>query len=89
MDWQPIETAPRDGTTIIGATFNAPWADSHMNGRICKAWYQPEFDAFISSAREMQFHNGFTFEDGSTRKLHSPSIEPVSHWIPLPAPPVT
>lgn len=82
--WLPIDLAPRDGTPIIGAYFNSPWAESHLNGTIARVWFQPEFDAFISSAREMQMHNGYTFVDGSTRKLHSPAIERVTHYIPMP-----
>lgn len=86
--WLPIETAPK-GEMVIGGYFNQPWSEGHREGRIVKCWWQPEFEAFISSCREMQMHNGYTFEDGSTRQLHSPEIEDVSHWMPLPPPPTT
>ena len=81
MTWQPIETAPKDGSPIIGIHWDA---ESYENkGRIARVWWQPEFDAFISSCREMQMHNGYTFADGSKRKLHSPMIEEVTHWMPF------
>jgi Protein of unknown function (DUF551) len=86
-EWQPIETAPKD-EMIIGGYFNQPWAESHREGRIVKCWYQSEFDAFISSCREMTMASGYTI-DGLQSNLHSPVIEDVSHWMPLPAPPET
>lgn len=86
VGWMPIETAPKD-RMFIGGYFNQPWAESHREGRIVKCWWQPEFEAFISSCREMTMHSGYSFEDGTKRKLHSPDIEEVSHWMPLPPPP--
>ena len=84
QSWQPISTAPTDGTPIIGTFMNMPWADDHMNGRIVKCWYQPEFSAFISSCRQMSGAPGYTFENGKSELLHSPDIEPVTHWIAVP-----
>jgi hypothetical protein len=88
MEWHSIENAPKDGTPIIGAFFAIRWADSHRKDDIVRCWWQPEFDAFISSARVMQMAAGYTFEDGSVRRLHSPTVEPITHWMPLPPPPV-
>lgn len=86
-EWQPIETAPRDGTAFIGGFFGIRWADSHKRCDVVRCWWQPEFGAFISSCREMTMAPGYTFEDGTTRQLHSPNIEPVTHWIPMPPDP--
>lgn len=87
-DWQPRETAPKDGTRFIGAFWSIPWADHHKYGDVVVCWWQPEFDAFISSCREMTLADGYSFEGGHTKKLHSPTIEPITHWMPLPQPPV-
>ena len=84
MHWQPIETAPKDGTPIIGSFFAIRWADSHRKHDIVRCWWQPEFDAFISGCRQMQLAPGYTFPDGENTQLPSPEIEPVTHWLPLP-----
>ena len=85
--WQEISSAPKDGTPIIGAIFSIGWSDSHRRGDIVRCWYQEEFDAFISSARVMVLAEGYSFDDGQTQQIHSPVIEPVTHWMPLPEPP--
>ena len=85
--WQTIDSAPKDGRPIIGGFFKQPWSESHRNGDIVKCWWQPEFDAFISSCREMRLAAGYTFEDGADRQLHSPVTEKISHWMPLPEAP--
>lgn len=81
--WRTIESAPRDGTIIIGARFGK-YSDQRFLEQL---WWQPEFDAFIRSCREMVMHNGYTLENGETRKLHSPEIYKPTHWMPLPPPP--
>lgn len=83
--WQDIATAPRDGTRIIGAFWSICWADSHRKGDVVACWWQPEFDAFISSCRQMTMAEGYTI-NGKTSELHSPTVEPITHWMPLPPP---
>jgi|GEM_PF-2416298 len=85
LEWQPIETAPKD-VMIIGGYFDQPWMESHREGRIVQCWWQGEFACFISSCREMTMAPGYAI-DGQTRMLHSPVREDVTHWMPLPAPP--
>lgn len=87
QEWRDIKDAPKDGTPIIGAYFDVPRADSHLKGRIVRCWYQPEFSAFISSCRQMTLAADYTFAGGTRQKIHSPEIETVSHYLPLPEPP--
>lgn len=82
-EWQDISTAPKDGTVIIGAA----WRRRSEGGeRIWRCWWQPEFDGWIESCRQMTMAPGYTI-DGQTQKLHSPDHAYPTHWMPLPAPP--
>lgn len=85
-DWQDIASAPKDGTPILGGYFNQPWCNQHCEGRIVRCWFQPEFGAFISSCRQILMAEGCSI-DGQTTKLHSPTVEGVTHWLPLRPPP--
>lgn len=76
--WQPIETAPKDGTVIIAARFD----DSEF---VTRAWWQPEFDSWIEGARQIVMAPGY-FIDGGDRKLHSPQIVKPTHWQPYQSP---
>lgn len=80
MEWQPISTAPKDGTTVILAG----------DGRVtCGEWCKP------SETPRIKYVNGFAPEpewdewdpfwsshDGGFTEEHPPS-----HWMPLPPPP--
>lgn len=77
--WQPIETAPKDGKPIV-AVHHRYYSDWHV------VWWQPEFEDFISSCREMTMAPGYTI-NGKTRELHSPVTHSLTHWMPLPEPP--
>lgn len=81
-EWQPIETAPRDGTEIIGIFSNdygdqpkptvyGPWTIAFRNG----AWWASWDDA---SVIEAEGYWGCDFKGAP--------IDP-THWMPLPEPP--
>lgn len=75
QDWQPIETAPKDGTSIIAIRY-----DYYDRIEAARCWFQPEFDAFITGCRQLSWEGG--------SELHSPDIfkNPI-HWMPLPSAP--
>lgn len=71
MEWQPIETAPKDGTTVLG-----------YSEFIASDWNS---DAAIASIQWYDYGNevfGWYGSGPSGLVLTS-----ASHWMPLPAPP--
>jgi len=68
MDWQPIETAPKDGRTVI----LVDWEQVCMlsDGPLLGACY---------------WHSGLNEWVGAGG---SADVDPATHWMPLPAPPV-
>jgi|688.fasta_scaffold191249_7 hypothetical protein len=74
-DWQPIETAPKDGTRIIvgkESGYVMAWASSAY-------WFNRE-PCRHSPACKPGTHVGWT--DGFD------TLSAPTHWMPLPAPPV-
>ena len=71
MTWQPIETAPKDGTAILvygkGRNTYAPYMG-------VREWYGEWLDPNI---------NGHDLNDDLTHIVTSS----LSHWMPLPEPP--
>lgn len=71
-EWKPIETAPKDGTTILAW---GRYSDMPFTVRWKEKDWQPVWDGWpvIQSAGD------------SWTEYHS--ADPISHWMPLPAPP--
>ncbi len=80
--WQPIETAPKDGTEVLAVfshdygyqdkpTVYGPWTVSFWRGLWVSSW---DGQRVISSQSDF----GTDYRD--------PDIEP-THWMPLPEPP--
>ncbi|MGQ3297708.1 hypothetical protein [Reyranella sp.] len=72
--WRPMATAPRDGSPFWGKV---------GSDAIRMLWHD-EFKAFVSSWNQMQMHNGWTFDDGSTVRNHSPVKHEPEAWMPMP-----
>lgn len=75
--WRRMETAPRDGSPFWGKV---------GDDAIRMLWHD-EFKAFVSSWNQMTMHNGWTFDDGSTVRNHSPVKHEPEAWMPMPPAP--
>ena len=71
-EWQPIETAPKDGTSVD--LWVVPRGFSAGGGRVCDAWF---FDGqwWVYA------------EDGDEQNRGKIPNEIVTHWMPPPEPP--
>lgn len=80
--WQPIETAPKDGTEVIGVFSNDYGYQSTptVYGPWTMAWRHGEWQSSWDEAQVVESMSDF----GTTMK--SLDLEP-THWMPLPAPP--
>ena len=83
MKWQPIETAPKDGTEILlynedGNIESGNWVEAEPDGTDCMG----------SDAGWMSF-SGFTFPGRSfgNPDYFTKQQAPPTHWMPLPEPP--
>lgn len=79
MTWQPIASAPRDGTLFWGLVENDA----------IRMWWHAEF-GFVSAVRRMDLHDGSTHADtGLPYRDHSPTKHDPAFWMPVPTRPVT
>jgi hypothetical protein len=82
MDWQPISTAPKDGTEILG------WR--YENGTLLVRWIAP---VDFLTERELEENHLDSDEDSDwffadfVRGGRLEGDECPTHWMPLPSPP--
>ena len=76
MNWQPIETAPKDGTMLL-----------LTNGRqVFPGWWDESYDGFPWIIVDMAAR--CVSEGGQTAALGNAANEGYpTHWMPLPPPP--
>lgn len=73
MDWQPIETAPKDGTEILTCSFEVTQKPDGSS----LIWYDCEVVHWVDYEERGGWWNGDVI-----RYPDSPT-----HWMPLPEPP--
>lgn len=79
--WQPIETAPKDGTEIIGAFYRDYGGGSTSSyGPWTVAWDGKKWRSSWDKAEVVEYMSDFGTE------YKEPDIQP-THWMPLPNPP--
>lgn len=77
MDWQPIETAPKDGTPVL---LYGEWA-----GEIWGVFDEPSMEVGLYAGSGDYARQGFLWA-ATGGDAYATWCKP-SHWMPLPAPP--
>lgn len=80
--WQPIETAPKDGTYFLALMQQDFSADDLKGER--QGWLHLPRYPFVCSYQHDE--DGGFFAEADTCGIHGKDCEP-THWMPLPAPP--
>jgi hypothetical protein len=78
-EWQPIETAPKDGTNVfvcVPTDSSFPTAAFYLTSAYCEEEYgDPDY-----------MEEGWYWAPGYPSDFHEYPINP-THWMPMPAPP--
>ncbi len=84
-EWQPIDTAPKDGTKILG------WAADEEDGWeiMVVSWAEAQHDPESEFAEHDAGWNGRILYPGhlSNDDDPCPPTFTITHWMPLPEPP--
>lgn len=89
-EWQPIETAPKDGTVIFGY-IGVPWLFVWVNRPESETTTTGVWPFRKTITKERVFrgwHGVIPYEDGYALlwPRHAKTNQP-THWMPLPEPP--
>jgi len=82
MRWQPIETAPRDGTLVLVCNTLDNGTITSIDGKIAVARYAYHLDGLEESIWEY----GTYYSENSAGNQGAYVIS-ATHWMPLPKPP--
>ncbi|HYF54177.1 MAG TPA: hypothetical protein VEA41_07955, partial [Salinarimonas sp.] len=81
MSWEPIETAPKDGTEIIvGVDIATVWIARNAWWDDGEAWDTQGFDSQAEAA-------GWWSPTSSVGQQKLAGLYEPTHWMPMPAPP--
>ncbi len=80
MTWQPIDTAPKDGTVVLGWSKLLIHVGTYMWR---ESSYVPETGWVLAC------EGAVAIESADDSGYYYCDPEPLSHWMPLPAPPET
>lgn len=85
MEWQMIETAPKDGTAVLVYFSRAEWCDQHG-----EKVEMGEIRDYVERTEIGFYQDGTWRESGTGHDMFESwrdETQLPTHWMPLPAPP--